>query len=109
MSFPWLSRAATPQWQRVHWIPFKDPADKLSDVAANVALFVPFGFSLAGRGRQMTTLRICIIAAAVSISGEALQLYSTHRYPSATDVTCAVIGTVAGRAARQGLLANPNL
>ena len=111
LSFPWVGRANTPQWQRVHWVPFKDPADKLRDVVANVALFVPFGFSLAGRQRPMTTLRICLIAAAVSISGEATQLYSTKRYPSATDVTCAVVGAVAGRAARarQALLTNPNL
>ena len=111
VSFPWLGRAKTPQWQRVHWVPFKDPADKWRDVVANVALFVPFGFSFAGSGRRASTLRICLVAAAVSVSGEALQLYSTNRYPSATDVTCAVFGAAAGRAlrVRQGMLANPNL
>ena len=111
VSFPWVGRATTPQWHRVHWIPFGDPADKLSDVVANVILFVPFGYSLADRGRKASIVRICLLAAAVSIGGEALQLYSTTRYPSATDVTCAVLGAVAGRAfrVRHNLQPNPNL
>jgi len=111
VSFPWLGRAATPQWQRVHWMPFKDPADKVTDVLANMALFVPFGYSLAGRGRQSSVVRLCVITALVSAGGEALQLYSTDRYPSATDVSSAILGAAVGRTLRyrSGLLVNPNL
>jgi glycopeptide antibiotics resistance protein len=111
VSFPWLGRATAPQWHRVHWVPFADPADKITDVLANVALFVPFGYSLARRGRQTSLLRLCVIAALVSASGEVLQLYSTDRFPSATDVTSAVLGAVAGRTLRlrHNLQPDPNL
>jgi glycopeptide antibiotics resistance protein len=100
VSFPWLGRATAPQWHRVHWVPFADPADRITDVLANVALFMPFGYSLAGRGRPTSILRLCVIAALVSAGGEVLQLHSTDRYPSATDVTSAIVGALAGRSLR---------
>ena len=100
VSFPWFGRTTTPQWHRVHWVPFTDPADKVTDVLANMALLVPFGYSLAGRGRRTSMLRLCLITALVSAGGEALQLYSTDRYPSATDVSSAVLGAVVSRTLR---------
>jgi hypothetical protein len=51
VSIPWVGFTATPQWDRVHWIPFTDPADKPKDLVANVALLLPFGISFA-RGRR---------------------------------------------------------
>ena len=33
-----------PHWDRVAWVPFADPHAKPLEVAANLALFVPYGF-----------------------------------------------------------------
>jgi glycopeptide antibiotics resistance protein len=97
ISFPWTGFTPTPQWSRVHAIPFTDPADRVRDMLANVALFVPFGFSFA-RGRRWWTA--VVAAAVVSFSAEATQLFGTLRFPSGTDVACAVAGAAAGALCR---------
>ena len=84
----------TPQWHRVHLVPFSDPADKAADLAVNVMLFVPFGYSFARRPGGV--LALTAAAAATSLSAEALQLFSTVRYPSGTDIAYAVLGALAG-------------
>jgi glycopeptide antibiotics resistance protein len=91
-SFP-LGLTATPQWHRVHLVPFTDPADKVWDFAVNILLFVPFGFSFA---RDRGLIALPAAAALVSITAEATQLFSTVRYPSGTDVVYAAAGAVAG-------------
>ena len=93
ISVPWTGFTPEPQWERVHAIPFTDPADRPRDMLANIALFVPFGYSFAGRRRWWTAV---MAAAVVSLSAEATQLFGTLRYPSATDVTAAVVGAAAG-------------
>ena len=93
VSFP-LGFTGEPRWDRVSLVPFTDPADKVEDLAVNVLLFVPFGFSFARRGGGL--LLLAAAAALVSISAELLQLFSTVRYPSGTDVTYAVAGAVGG-------------
>ena len=96
ISLPWRGFTLEPQWSRVHWIPFTDPADRSRDFILNVLFFLPFGFSF-GRTRRWHT--VALAAALVSLSAEATQLFGTVRYPSATDVTAAVIGAVLGAAA----------
>jgi glycopeptide antibiotics resistance protein len=91
-SFP-LGLTTSPQWDRVHLIPFSDPADKVRDLAVNVLLFLPFGYSFA-RDRGLAWLPLA--AGLVSAAAELSQLFSTVRYPSGTDVTYAVIGAVIG-------------
>jgi glycopeptide antibiotics resistance protein len=91
-SFP-LGLTATPQWDRVHLVPFTDPGDKLEDLAANILLFVPFGYSFA-RDRGLAWLPLA--AAVVSAFAELSQLFSTVRNPSGTDVLYAVVGALAG-------------
>jgi glycopeptide antibiotics resistance protein len=91
-SFP-LGLTASPEWDRVHLIPFSDPADKVRDLAVNVLLFLPFGYSFA-RDRGLAWLPLA--AGLVSAAAELSQLFSTVRYPSGTDVTYAVIGAVIG-------------
>jgi glycopeptide antibiotics resistance protein len=103
LSFPWGHLTSHPQWQRVHWIPLTDPADKPRDIIANLLLFVPFGYSVARRGRRTWILHLVVCAAGVSISAEALQLYGTARYPSATDVLSAVTGAIAGGQLRRSV------
>jgi glycopeptide antibiotics resistance protein len=93
ISLPWSGFTIVPQWSRVHWIPFTDPADRPRDFVLNVLFFVPFGASL-GRAQQWYV--VALAAALVSLSAEATQLFGTVRYPSATDVTAAVIGATAG-------------
>jgi glycopeptide antibiotics resistance protein len=97
ISLPWTGFTPHPQWDRVHWVPFSDPADRPRDFAANIALFVPFGFSLAGHRRTGRWIAGAVLAAAaVSLTAEATQLFSTVRHPSATDVSAAVAGALAG-------------
>jgi glycopeptide antibiotics resistance protein len=93
ISFPWVGFTAQPQWSRVHTIPFTDPADRPRDVAANIALFVPFGYSYARSGAWWKSM---VVAALVSVTAEATQLFSIDRYPSATDVTAGVVGAALG-------------
>lgn len=97
ISFPWTGFTPQPQWARVHAIPFMDPADRPRDMLANIALFIPFGYSFA-RGRRWWTAGLA--AAVVSFSAEATQLFGTLRFPSATDVTAAVVGATAGALCR---------
>ena len=93
ISLPWRGFTIVPQWSRVHWIPFTDPADRPRDFLLNVLFFVPFGLSL---GRTQTGYVVALGAALVSLSAEATQLFGTVRYPSATDVTAAVVGAMLG-------------
>ena len=95
ISLPWRGFTLAPQWSRVHWIPFTDPADRPRDFVLNVLFFVPFGVSL-GRSQRMHA--VALAAALVSLSAESTQLFGTVRYPSATDVTAAVIGASVGAA-----------
>ena len=103
LSLPWFGFTPHPQWWRVHWVPFGDPADKLRDLIPNIVLFVPFGYSYAGRGRGGIGRRMlgaALAAIAVSLIAETTQLFSTRRYPSATDVWAAWTGTLIGAAWR---------
>jgi VanZ family protein len=101
VSFPWFGFTRDPQWKRVHTVPFGDPADKLRDVGANVLLFVPFGYSIAGRKGALAALAVSVATAAlVSCAAEATQLFSTRRYPSATDIASGVLGAAGGAALR---------
>ncbi|CAN5869573.1 hypothetical protein BH24ACI5_BH24ACI5_21100 [soil metagenome] len=97
ISFPWIGFTFEPQWDRVNLIPLTDPGDRPRDIAANLLLFVPFGFSVGRRRTPARALaRAAGLAAVVSISAEAMQLFSTARYPSATDVAAAILGSLAG-------------
>jgi glycopeptide antibiotics resistance protein len=95
-SFP-LGPTLVPQWHRVHAIPFTDPQDKVADLAVNLLLFAPFGYSFARSRRHLGLL--VAAAAATSISAELLQLFSTVRNPSGTDVVYAIVGAIAGAGA----------
>ena len=97
VSFPWIGFTPEPQWHRVHLVPLSDPADKFRDMVANVLLFLPFGFS-AGRRRLVgrAVVRALALAFIVSVIAEGTQLFSTRRYPSATDVSAALLGSLLG-------------
>jgi glycopeptide antibiotics resistance protein len=100
LSAPWIGFDIHPHWERIHLVPFSDPADRPHDIVSNLLLFVPFGWSYAGRKRGMSgVLQGAVLGIAVSVGAEATQLFSTLRYPSATDVLMALTGTLAGDAA----------
>lgn len=106
VSLPWFGFTAAPQWHRAHVVPLTDPEDKVTDLLANAALFVPFGFLFASRhhGPAGVVLGSAVLAAsAVSVAAEATQLFSTQRNPSATDVVYAIVGCTAGVAAARAL------
>ena len=93
VSFPWFGWTSTPQWQRASWVPFASRWDKPRDVAANMLLYIPFGWSA---GRRMTRWQVALTAAAVATSAEALELFGRTRFPSSTDVVAAAAGALVG-------------
>lgn len=97
ISAPWFGFAPRPQWGDVNWVPFADPADKPRDLLQNLFLFVPFGWSYASsRPRRIALVGALALGALISAVGESTQLFSSARYPSATDVLMAVLGTALG-------------
>jgi glycopeptide antibiotics resistance protein len=97
ISLPWLGFTRVPQWDRVNWIPFTGQSDKLRDVVLNGLLFMPLGFAVSRRRPLVTGIGLAAaMALSISIPAEATQLFSTRRFPSATDVATAAVGAVAG-------------
>src|SRR5262245_44855832 len=95
VSGPWFGIVRDPQWHRVTWIPFTGFEDKPRDVAANVLLWVPFGFSFAASRPGARAIASAAAAALlVSLFVEIPQLFYVLRDPSATDVLMAVCGTI---------------
>lgn len=95
---PWTTFQSHTHWSRVAWIPFVSPPIRVRDVAANVLLYMPWGY-LCVRHVRAAAPRIwlvAILAAVLSFSTEASQLYSHGRFPSATDLICNIAGAIAG-------------
>ena len=77
--------------------PFRDPADQPRDAASNFLFYVPFGWSfVSGRRSRGVLMQAVAVAFVTSVAAEATQLFSTVRFPSATDVLMAVCGTLLG-------------
>ena len=95
---PWLTFKNHSHWDRIAWIPFFSSEVKVRDIVANVLLYVPWGYFWA-RQRPDPTQRVrlvVVLAAGLSILAELSQVYSHGRFPSTTDITCNLIGAVAG-------------
>lgn len=90
----------------VQWVPFVERGRPplWSDILANVALFVPFGF--AGwrclEGRRGRLARLLAAALALSIAVELVQLALPARRTSATDVAVDGFGALLGAALGRG-------
>ena len=95
---PWLNFQNHSHWQRVGWIPFVSPPVKLMDIIVNVLLYAPWGYFWARQRRDPSrgVWTVIVFAAMLSIVTEASQSYSHGRFPSATDVTCNLLGAFAG-------------
>jgi len=93
---PWADLQNHSHWSRVQWIPFVTPPVKLIDIVINVLLYVPFGYLFVRwTGRRGTALAV-MCGGTLSLITEWTQLYSHSRFPSLTDVTCNVCGTLIG-------------
>lgn len=101
-SGPWFGIVRHPQWDRVTLVPFHGSEDRPKDMAVNLLLFVPFGWSFAkSRNGRVSTAAAIGAAALVSVAVEIPQLFYKLRDPSATDVVMAMIGSAVGSLASQ--------
>jgi glycopeptide antibiotics resistance protein len=97
VSLPWIGFTPYPRWERVQWVPFSDRADRPSDFVLNAIVFLPLGFAAARRRALPSALVLAaLMSVTISVTAEATQLFSTRRFPSATDVTAAVMGALGG-------------
>ena len=93
---PWTTFQNHTHWPRVQWIPFVTPPVKLRDIAVNLLLYAPWGYFGARAMRSRRVWIVVALAAVLSLVTEASQLYSHGRFPSATDLTCNILGACAG-------------
>lgn len=99
-TMPWNDFVGHSHWDQVRWIPFFDRPLALSDIFANVALFVPFGFflgrSLPRASRKKVWIFALLMATTLSASVEFLQVYYHNRIPSTSDVCTNLLGALLG-------------
>ena len=81
-------------------MPFVTGIVRPVDMLGNAALYFPFGFFLPLRRSRGRLLIAGVLAALLSASLELSQVWSHWRFPSATDVTMNVAGSVAGALVR---------
>lgn len=90
---PWGDLQDHAHWARIGWVPFVSPPIRLFDIVANTLLFAPLGAG-AGLAFRRPVAAAAGLALVLSLSGEAVQIYTHSRFPSATDVVCNVTGAV---------------
>jgi glycopeptide antibiotics resistance protein len=102
-----LGQPLDPQVERVNLIPFRDliwaldgqvePAVAVTELVANVLLFVPLGSALAVRHPRASTWWIAGVAAGVSLAVEVAQaVMNTGRLADITDVLANTSGAILG-------------
>ena len=99
-TMPWSNYVGHSHWALVRWIPFYDHTIAISDVLANMVLFVPFGFFLGRVLPPSSSKTVWIVtlltAVMLSTSVEFFQVYCHNRHPSTTDIGTNVLGAVFG-------------
>lgn len=97
VGLPWRSFTWPPSAHNVRLVPLQDgrPVSHL----LNVLAFVPWG--VLGGGLGWPVRRVALSAAGISAGTEFLQLFSSRRYPSVTDL----LMNTAGAALGAGILA----
>jgi glycopeptide antibiotics resistance protein len=105
-TMPWSNFVGHSHWQLVRWIPFYDDPE-ISDMLANMVLFLPFGVFLGKALPQSSSRRVrsvvILSALALSTSVEIFQVYCHNRTPSTTDICTDVLGAVFGVMASKAL------
>jgi glycopeptide antibiotics resistance protein len=87
-------------WDRVGWIPFADPRSRPWEMAANVLLFMPFGWTVARAlgGARSAAILASGMALMLSVGVELAQVFAHGRFPSSTDVVMNFAGAALGAA-----------
>jgi glycopeptide antibiotics resistance protein len=97
---PWSNFVGHSHWHQVQWLPFLGHRLDWFDIIANIALFVPFGCFAGDLARTpWRTNQVCrVLGAALLLSAavEFMQIYSHGRFPSATDISCNLLGAALG-------------
>jgi hypothetical protein len=95
---PWRSFRSRPSLRNVELIPFLDGSPRTQIL--NVLVFVPLGVIGIRLGWSPRT--VALVGAGISAATELLQLFSTRRHPSVTDLILNVTGTLIGIALAVG-------
>lgn len=100
--WPWGDLQNHTHWDRVAWVPFVSPPVRPLDIVQNLLLFAPFGCFVGlstVRSRRHGVMFAAALTLLIAFAGETSQLYSHSRFPSATDLTCNVVGAALAAAA----------
>ncbi len=96
---PLRTFAGYADWDKISWIPYRDPKISVEDVVENILLYVPLGFTFARWQRLFgwkLVLQTAWIAALLSAACETYQVFWELRYPSVTDVCDNSLGAILG-------------
>ncbi len=94
VDYPWGDLRDHAHWTEVGRVPFISPPIERGDIVGNLLLGVPAGLS-ASFVFQHAVIGAALVTLPVSLAGEAIQIYSHERFPSATDLVCNVVGAMA--------------
>lgn len=79
----------------VEWVPFSRLVVP-RDIMANVALFMPLGYTIARPGGRSRIAIALIAGATLSLCAEFYQVYCHDAFPTTTDVLSNTFGTSLG-------------
>ena len=91
-SVPWSSFTTRPQVVHVDLVPFQNA--RRADQLRNFLYYVPAG--AIGVGLGLSPVMTIVSAGALSGAAETLQVFSTGRFPSATDLALNTAGALVG-------------
>jgi glycopeptide antibiotics resistance protein len=102
-TYPWTDFRGYAHWDRIIWVPFQNMRHSL-DGLANIALYVPFGFSYVQSRLHMRkggVIKAAILAALLSVSCEFIRssvIAAFHRCRMSYRIRLGVIGAlIAGK------------
>ena len=98
IGLPWRGFQWTPTFRRVELLPFAVGSTRTQTL--NLLIFIPLGIIGTRLGWRPRT--VMLVALAVSGLTEILQLFSTRRYPSTTDLILNTAGALIGLAIARG-------
>jgi glycopeptide antibiotics resistance protein len=94
IDYPWGDLRDHPHWTEIGRVPFVSPPIEAEDILGNFLLGTPVGLAASLTFRR-AAIAAALVTLPVSLAGEAIQIYSHERFPSATDVACNVAGALA--------------
>ncbi len=92
---PWSRFVGHSHWELVEWVPFSRGVWRF-DIIANIALFVPFGATVAWRRSGRVVVLVILAGALLSIAIELYQVYCHGRFATMTDVLTNTCGAALG-------------